>query len=66
MKFLQQYLQFINYIETEAFDILAVMEGRSAPGRISEIYKVGENIDKNNRFTLVNRFIDSAGICNSA
>ena len=56
----------VDILNTEAFDVLAVMSGRSTPGRISQIYKVGENLDKTSRFTLVNSVVNSDGICDIA
>lgn len=56
----------IDILNTQAFDIIAVMSGRANPGRISQIYKVGENIDKTHRFTLINSIVNGNGICDIA
>lgn len=56
----------LDIINTEAFDVLAVMWGRTKPGVISQIYKVGANVDKTDRFALVNSVVNSAGVCDIA
>lgn len=56
----------MDILNTEAFDVLAMMWGRTKPGVISQIYKVGANVDKTDRFALVNSVVNSAGVCDIA
>lgn len=56
----------MDILNTEAFDVLAMMCGRSKPGVISQIYKVGANVDKTNRFALINSVVNSPGVCDIA
>ena len=58
--------QCLDILQTEAFDFIAMMQGRSNPGQISHIYRVGEKFDKVNRFTLVNTVVNSDGVCDIA
>ncbi len=58
--------QCMDILNTEAFDVLAMMWGRTKPGVISQIYKVGANVDKTDRFALVNSVVNSAGVCDIA
>lgn len=53
-------------LATEAFDMLAMMFGRSEPGRISEIYRVGDGFDKIGRGVARSAFVDGVGNCHSA
>lgn len=56
----------MDILNTEAFDVLAMMWGRTKPGVISQIYKVGANVDKTDRFALVNSVVNSDGVCDIA
>ncbi len=56
----------MDILNTEAFDVLAMMCGRTKPGVISQIYKVGANVDKTNRFALINSVVNSSGVCDIA
>lgn len=56
----------VDILNTKAFDVIAVMCGKNRPGIISQIYKVGENLDKTVGFNVVNDIINSDGICNIA
>lgn len=52
----------VDILDTGAFDIIAMMAGRNLPGKISRIYKVGENIDKTTRFNLINSGVLGDGV----
>ena len=53
-------------LSTEAFDVLAMMSGRSEPGKISEVYRVGEELDKISRCAAPGAVVGSLGACHSA
>lgn len=53
-------------LATEAFDVLAMMSGRSEPGKISEVYRVGEGLDKISRCAASGAVVGGLGACHSA
>ncbi len=54
--------QCFDILKTGSFDILTLMVGKSEPGKISGIYKVGENIDKISRIDTSDSFVNSNGV----
>ena len=56
----------MDILNTEAFDILAIMSGRSEPGKISQIYRLDKNLDKTNQFTLVSSAVNGSKVCDVA
>ena len=53
-------------LQTEAFDIIALMAGKNEPGKISAVYRVGEKFDQINRCSDFNNVIDGTRNCNIA
>ncbi len=53
-------------LQTEAFDIVAVMSGKNEPGKISEVYRMGDKLDKISRSDTFSDVVDSHGRCNIA
>lgn len=56
----------MDILNTEAFDILAIMSGRSEPGKISQIYRLDKNLDKTNQFTMVTSAVNGNKVCDVA